>query len=46
MRGSRKSFLVDEGKDEPNATISRPSSARQGNAIQWRFAGVPMMSQY
>ena len=42
MRGSRKFcqrgsnfenvFLVDEGCDEPNTTISGPSSARQRNA--------------
>ena len=26
-------FLVDEGKDDPNTTISGPSWARQQNAI-------------
>ena len=26
-------FLVDEGREGPNTTISRPSSARQQNAI-------------
>ena len=40
MRGFRKFyrrgsnvFLVDEGSKDPNTTISRPSSARQRNAI-------------
>ena len=27
------SFLVDEGREDPNTTISGPSSARQRNAI-------------
>ena len=26
-------FLVDEGSDDPNTTISGPTSARQRNAI-------------
>ena len=26
-------LLVDEGKEDPNATINGPSSARQRNAI-------------
>ena len=26
-------FLVDEGREDPNATISRPSSVCQRNAI-------------
>ena len=39
-------ILVDEGRKDPNTTISRPTSARQWNAIKWRFAGVPMMSQH
>ena len=42
MRGSRKFcqggptvtfFLVDEGREDPNTTISGPSSARQRSAI-------------
>ena len=32
-------FLVDEGRENPSATISGPSSARQQNAIKWRFDG-------
>ena len=42
LRGSNFDyvFLVDDGREDPNATISGPSSARQRNAI---FAGVPMM---
>ena len=39
-------YLVDEGKEDPNTTISGSSSARQRNAISWRFAGVPMMAQH
>ena len=31
------SFLVDEGRKDPNTTISGPS---------WRFAGVPMLAQH
>ena len=56
MRGSRKFcqrgpnfdviFLVDEGREDPSTTISGSSSARQRNAIKWRFAGVPMMAQH
>ena len=30
-------FLVDEGKEDPNTTISGPSSARQRNAIEMAF---------
>ena len=26
-------FLVDKGREDPNATINGPSSARQRNAI-------------
>ena len=42
-------FLVDDRGEDPNTTISRPSSTRQRNAIspfKWRFAGVPMMAQH
>ena len=55
MRGSRKfcqrgsnfdNVLVDEGKEDPSTTINGPSSARQRNAIKWRFAGVPMIAQH
>ena len=38
--------LVDEGCVDPSSTISGPSSARQQNAIKWRFAGVLMMTQH
>ena len=37
-------FLFDEGKKDPNTTISGPSLVRQRNAIKWRFASVQMMS--
>ena len=30
-------FLVDEGQDDPNTTISGPSSDRQRNAIKMAF---------
>ena len=30
-------FLVDEGRDNPNATISGPTSARQRNAFEMAF---------
>ena len=30
-------FLVDEGREDPNATISEPSYARQRNAIEMAF---------
>ena len=39
-------FLVGEGREDPRPTISGPSSARQRNAIKWRFADVPMMAQH
>ena len=29
-------FMVDEGREETNTTISVPSSPRQRNAIRWR----------
>ena len=54
MRGSRKFcqrgskfdfFLVDDGREDPNTTISGPSLACQQNAIKWQFAGMPMMAQ-
>ena len=35
-------FKVDEGREDPSPTLSGPSSARQRNAIKWRFAGMPM----
>ena len=58
MRGSRQFcqwgsnsdnvFLVDEGRDDPNTTISEPSSALQPNAIKmafhWRIDGGPTTS--
>ena len=47
MRGSRKfcqrgsnfdnGFFADKGKEGSNTTISRPSSARQQNAIKMAF---------
>ena len=30
-------FLVDEGREDPNTTISGPSLAGQGNAIKMGF---------
>ena len=36
-------FLVDEGREDPNTTISGPSSACQRNAIKWHFAGGQIM---
>ena len=39
-------FLVDEGREDPSTTLTGPSTDRQRNAIKWRFAGMPMMSQY
>ena len=39
-------FLVGEGREDPNTTISGPASVRQRNAIKWCFAGVPMMAQH
>ena len=33
-------FLIDEGRDDPNTTLIGPSLASQ------RFAGVPMMAQH
>ena len=38
-------FLVDEGREDQNTTISGPASVCQRNALKWRFAGVPMMAQ-
>ena len=33
-------FLVDGGREDPNTSINRPSSA-----FKWRFADGPMMDQ-
>ena len=38
------SFLVDQWWEDPNTTISGPSSARQRNAIEMFFACVLMMA--
>ena len=40
--------LVDEGREDPNSTISGPSSARHRNEtpFKWRLAGMPMMDQH
>ena len=46
QRGSnfdRFFLLVDEEREDPSTTISGPLSARQRNAIEWRFAGMPMI---
>ena len=32
-------FLVDEGREDPDTTISEPLLVRQVNTIKWRFAG-------
>ena len=38
-------FLLDEGREDPNTTISGRISERQRNTIfEWRFAGVPMIA--
>ena len=41
-------FLVDEGKKDPDTTISGPSSARQRNAIDmafhWRAVNDPALN--
>ena len=39
-------FLVDEGREDPSSTINGPASARQQNAIKWRFGGVSMIAQH
>ena len=38
-------FKVDEGREDPSPTLSGSSSARQPNAIKWRFADMPMNAQ-
>ena len=37
--------VLYEGKKDPNSIKSKPSSARQRNAIKWRFAGGAIMAQ-
>ena len=39
-------FLVDEGREGQITTISGLLSARQTNAIKWRFSGGPIMVRY
>ena len=38
------SCLVDEGREDPNTTLSGPSSARQQIDIKWRIAGGPTLN--
>ena len=38
--------LVVERREDPNTTICGPTSARQRNAIKWRFACVPLVAQH
>ena len=54
MRGSRKFcqrgpalttfFVVDEGREDSNITISGPSSARQRNGIKWSADDGPILN--
>ena len=59
MHGSRKfcqgggsnfdmvSFLVDEGRENPNTTISRPSDGPASKTpFKWCFAGLLVMAQH
>ena len=39
-------FLVDKGREDPNTTISGPTSDGSETPFKWRFAGVPMMVHY
>ena len=39
-------FLVDEGREDPNTTISGPALAPSKTLFKWHFAGVPMMAQH
>ena len=39
-------FLVDEGRDDPNTTISGPTSARKQMPLKWRFTVVPLTAQH
>ena len=39
-------FLVDEGRDDPNTTISGPTSARQQTPLKWSFTVVPLLALY
>ena len=42
----RALIFVDKGREDPSPTVCGPSSARQRNAIKWRFAGMPMNAQH
>ena len=48
VRGFLCVFLVDEGREDPNTTVSGPSLARQQNAIKmafcWRADDVPALN--
>ena len=39
-------FLVDKGREDPNTTISRSTSARQQTPFKWHLAGGPMVAQH
>ena len=47
QRGSNSdNVFINEGGEDPNSTESGPSSAHSETPFKWRFAGVPMMTQY
>ena len=39
-------FLVDEGREDPNTTISGHHWPASKTPFKWRFAGMPMMAQH
>ena len=44
--GPTSIFNVDEGRKDPNTTISGPYSAASEIPFKWHFAVVPMMAQH
>ena len=38
--------LVDEGWEDPNSIISRPTWPHRETPFKWHFTDVPMMAQY
>ena len=46
IRGRPMIFLIDEGKEDPNATINGHRQPANETPFKWRFADVPMIAQH
>ena len=39
-------FLIDDGREDPNTSISGPSLAVSKTPFKWHFTGMPLMAQH